>query len=76
MNNKRRKRIQDVALKLEIIKNELYEIEVEEEGTFDSMPEGLQYSERGILSEESIDVMNENIDKIDEIIEELNSISL
>ena len=38
------------------------------------MPEGLQSSERGMNSENSIDIMEETLDILDDAINNLNSI--
>ena len=51
MNNKRRKEIQIVIEKIETINNLVQDILDEEQDAFDNMPENLQASERGEVSE-------------------------
>lgn len=80
MNKQRRKRISDVASRIEFvkgdlktlsggilnIKNELERILSEEESYFENMPENLQGSMRGEEAEEAIDYLTEAIDSLDE----------
>ncbi|WP_241178790.1 hypothetical protein [Serratia marcescens] len=47
MNADRRKRLSEIFVKIEQIKGEVEDIRDEEQNAFDSMPEGLQQSERG-----------------------------
>lgn len=74
MNKERRAKINDIKCRLEKIKNDLSIILSDEEGAFESMPEGLQYSERGMNSEDSIDSMNEAMENIDNAIDNLDEI--
>lgn len=78
MNKARRKRINDVASKIESfltdIKSEIEDIQADEEYAYDSMPENLQGSMRGMDSEEAIDLLDEAIEKIEDAIDSLNSI--
>ncbi len=78
MNKARRKRINEVASKIESfltdIKSEIEDIQADEEYAYDSMPENLQGSMRGMDSEEAIDLLNEAIEKIEEAVDSLNSI--
>ena len=79
MNNSRRKKIFELKQELERLKNDysyekldrciavLTAIRDEEEYAFDSMPEGLQYSSRGMDSESAIDSMNEALEQLEEI---------
>lgn len=64
MNNNRRKAINAIIDKLESLKDELETIQDEEQEYFDNMPESLQESERGELSEESIENLGIVIDSI------------
>ena len=71
MNNIRRKQISNLIVALERLNNNysqkeldkckdtLEDIKNEEEEAFDNMPEGLQYSQRGMDSEDAIENMNE-----------------
>lgn len=60
MNKDRRKRIQNAC---EILKDVLSE----EEMYFDNMPENLQGSDRGMQSEDAIDILTGVVDSLEEI---------
>ena len=77
MNKERRNRIENIIIGIDYkidkdrakeIKNEIRDIQLDEQIAFDNMPEGLQSSERGEISEESIDLMDTAIDMIDEFL--------
>lgn len=80
MNKQRRKELANIVTamenvstpvdieQLEGIKSDIEMVLMDEEMAFDSMPEGLQYSMRGEMSQEAQDNMNEAIDLIDEFI--------
>lgn len=80
MNNQRRKELTNIAStmesvfmpidieELEGIKSDIEMVLMDEEMAFENMPEGLQYSYRGEMSQEAQDNMNEAIDLIDEFI--------
>lgn len=80
MNNQRRKELNNIAAamenvsmpvdigELEGIKSDIEMVLMDEEMAFENMPENLQYSYRGEMSEEAQDNMNEAIDLIDEFI--------
>lgn len=82
MNNQRRKELNNIAAtmenvsmpvdieQLEGIKSDIEMVLMDEEMAFDSMPEGLQCSMRGEMSQEAQDNMSEAIDAIDEFISE------
>lgn len=74
MNNDRRKKIKKIIIDMESIKALLEDVLVDEESSFDNMPEGLQYSEKGEASQEAIDLMNEAVEGFEEVIDNLNSI--
>lgn len=81
MNKERRKKLDLLGIKMgnivkeiEDIKNQLNDVLVDEENAFDSMPEGLQASERGMNSEESIDLMYDTKDKLEQCIDNINDI--
>lgn len=74
MNNDRRKKIKKIIIDMESIKALLEDVLIDEESSFDNMPEGLQYSEKGEASQEAIDLMNEAVEGFEEVIDNLNSI--
>lgn len=67
MNKKRRKEFYDVSSILDDAIDRLEEIRNDEEDSFDSMPEGLQYSSRG-------DSMQKAMSEIDNIIKNIENI--
>jgi len=76
MNNSRRKALKQIICYLENVHNSLQIVIDDEEMAFDSMPENLQYSMRGEESQEAIDNLNEEQQKLDEIIDRLKEIVL
>ena len=64
MNKIRRQKLAKWLQDLEEIKVELEEILSDEEYSYNSMPEGLQYSIRGRESEDAIDQMNDAVESI------------
>lgn len=82
MNNQRRKELNNIAAamenvsmpvdieQLEGIKSDIEMVLMDEEMAFENMPEGLQYSMRGEMSQEAQDNMSEAIDAIDKFISE------
>jgi len=74
MNKVRRKKIKDAISKIE---EQLILLDLclcEEECAFDSLSEGLQQTGRGEEMEECIDLLNDNIDKIRDSLDELKEI--
>ena len=81
MNNVRRKKISKLIRELELLNNNysqerlsksidtLEDIKNEEEEAFDNMPEGLQYSSRGMDSEAAIDNLDEALSYLEEACE-------
>lgn len=65
MNNKRRKEIANVIRQIENVVSSILE---DEEEAFDNMPESLQYSERGDMSQEAQDNLSGAIDALEEAI--------
>lgn len=65
MNNKRRK---EIANAIRQIENVVSSILADEEEAFDNMPEGLQESERGDISQEAQDNLSNAIDALEEAI--------
>ncbi len=74
MNNKRRGEIKILKEQIIVIKKQLESIQNDEQFAFDSLPEGLQQSQRGEESEEAIDLMDNALDKLDDAISELEDI--
>lgn len=72
MNKERRKQIDNVIKVIEHAKETLEDILVDEQIYFDAIPENLQTSEKATMSEEAIDNMTEQIDKLVEVVESLN----
>jgi hypothetical protein len=74
MNKERREKIK-IGIKLfEKAKDTLQEVLDDEQFAFDNMPENLQGSMRGMESEEAIEKLENSIDKIAEVIDELDEI--
>ena len=71
MNKERRKRVIDAIRKIEDL---VQDILSEEEEAFDNMPEGLQMSENGIISEEAQESLDAAIDALEEAISYLEEI--
>ena len=82
MNNQRRRELNRIVTamesvsmpvnieELEGIKSDIESVLWDEEFAFENMPESLQYSIRGEMSQEAQDNMSEAIDAIDEFISE------
>lgn len=77
MNNERRQKIHDVLAiinysmseeKIQLVKEKINDILMDEQIAYDNMPEGLQQSERGEISEQSIEAMETAIDNLDAIL--------
>lgn len=68
MNKKRRKQLEKIAAQLDVLEEQINSLRDEEQEAFDSLPENLQYSERG-------DTMNEAINEMDNIAMELADLS-
>lgn len=71
MNKERRKRIADAVRRIEEL---LEDILNEEQEAFDNMPESLQMSENGMVSEEAQENLNAAIDSLEEAIGYLEEI--
>lgn len=71
MNNNRRKRIQDVIRKLQILLEEILD---EEQEAFENMPESLQESENGMISQDAQDNLDAAIEALEEAIDYLEEI--
>ena len=71
MNKERRKQIQDVIMRIATLVQNILDAEEE---AFDNMPEGLQASENGMISEEAQDNLAAAIDSLEEAISYLEEI--
>lgn len=67
MNNERRKRIERLINQINLLKRELQDVLDDEQFSFDNMPENLQSSMRGIISEEAIEYLQEALDALENI---------
>ena len=67
MNNERRKKIEKLINQLNLLKRELQEVLDDEQFSFDNMPENLQSSMRGMISEEAIEYLQEAVDALENI---------
>ena len=72
MNKKRRTELLHISEKLGMLFNQLESIGDEEQDAYDSMPENLQGSEKGMESEEAIDTIDEIKDHIQDAIDRLS----
>lgn len=72
MNKERRNRINKVIEQLEVLKDEISDISMEESEAYDNLPEGIQDSDRGEAMQEAIDNLDMASDTFDDIIEYLN----
>lgn len=78
MNNQRRKELNKISTEmsvatiedLESIKSDIEMVLMDEEMAFENMPEGIQMSYRGEMSEEAQDNMTDAIDQIDDFLSE------
>lgn len=74
MNKARRKQLEACVSKIEDAKNDLENILSDEQLAFDSMPESLQSSSRGMDSEEAIGNMEDAISSLDDAISSIGNI--
>jgi hypothetical protein len=74
MNALRRKQIQTLVSELETIANALSELADEEQVAFDALPEGLQQSEQGQLSESAADVIRTASEEVETAAGELSTL--
>ena len=65
MNKKRRKQIQEAIAKIESLVQNILDEEVD---AFDNMPEGIQYSENGMVSENAQNSLEAAIDALEDAI--------
>lgn len=68
MNKGRRAELKSIAGKLEKLKEEIEFTRMDEETSFENLPESLQESERGEAMQEAMDDMVDAMDNIEEAI--------
>ena len=73
MNKDRRKRIDSIYAELEQWVGMIEDLECEEQDAFDAMPEGLQDSERGQVSQSAIDSLVDARDSLTSAIDALDA---
>ncbi len=73
MNKARRKALDEVISKIEEAKELLENLQAEEEGYRDNMPENLQGSERYEAADAAVDNMSSAVDALDEAISSIES---
>lgn len=73
MNKARRKALDEVISKNEEAKELLENLQAEEEGYRDNMPENLQGSERYEAADAAVDNMSSAVDALDEAISSIES---
>ena len=64
--------IDDIFSSLDAVKTE--EVKTEEEIAFDNLSDGLQQTMRGETMEENVDIMEDAIEKIEEVVDLLDEI--
>ena len=74
MNNKRRKAIEQIAVKLEDLKTEFEFLRDEEQEAFGNLPEGIQESERGEAMETIIYNMEEVLENLESALDGINEL--
>ena len=74
MNKQRRKWLEDIIGKLEEQKDELYNLQQEEQEAYDNMPENLQESERGQAVGECASDLETEYDTLEDVIQNLQEI--
>lgn len=67
MNKERRAAIERIKNQLSELRDDLDSLKDEEQDAFDNMPESLQQSERGQLSEAAIEALDNAVSQFDEI---------
>lgn len=75
MNKARRKKIQDTADQLEVLKSTLEDLQGEEEVYRDNIPENLQGSERYEKADEACDTLGDAVSALEDVISSLSELS-
>lgn len=73
MNRERRKNLQGIIDQLEELKSSLEDIQNEEEGYRDNIPENMQSGERYEQSDAACDAMSEAVSQLEEAINSIES---
>ena len=71
MNKERRVKLKNGLNKLEEVESIIQDVLSDEQFAFDNLSEGLQQTMRGEQMEENINILEESIDKIEEILNDL-----
>lgn len=74
MNNQRRIKLNEGIKKLNEAQDIFQDVLSDESFSFESLSEGLQQTMRGEQMEENVNILEETVDKISEILEDLNTI--
>ena len=74
MNNIRRKQLKEWCDKATELKEKLNNILLDEQNSYDNMPENLQGSIRGMNSEEAIDQIEDAINNLEDAIDIISEI--
>ncbi len=75
MNAARRKKINELASKLEELGEELRTVAGQEADAYDALPESLQQGERGQAMESAIEVLERIPDTLDDLASELTDLT-
>lgn len=74
MNKQRLGEIKKIIDNVNECKDDLDDVMADEQIAFDNMPENLQLSSNGERSEEAIDILDNAVEKLNEVVELLNTI--
>lgn len=74
MNKQRLGEIKKIIDNVNECKDDLDDVMADEQIAFDNIPENLQLSSNGERSEEAIDILDNAVEKLDEVVELLNTI--
>lgn len=74
MNNKRRKRIENILGQFQDLQTELTLLAEEEQDAFDNSPESIQESDRGMDMQENIDELNDVCYELDNLVDRLQEL--
>ena len=75
MNKDRRERLRDVQSQIDEAVSSIYDIQDEEQNAFDSMPEGLQGTERGEHMLNAISEMEEIVGDLETVKQRIENFS-
>ena len=74
MNNSRRKELTKISETLHLLEEGISNLQMEEEESFDNLPEGIQESERGQQMEENAYELDEIANEMEELRERIDEI--